>query len=454
MNWRKLLVVPPLLIGVGLFVAQTRPATDDAGPPAAPAPTPVRVTAVVPEPFVARISGFGRVAPVREWEAISQVDGRIVELANGLAVGAVVAAGTPLIRVDARDYEIAQATAEANLASAEADLAEMNAQEENTRALLAVEREIETFLQAQFDRQQVLAQRGTVSQAALEEAHRELLNQRRQVLDLENQMALYPVQRISTRSTIQTREVELEEAQRDLENTTIAAPFRGRVTDQDLSVGEYVRPGDWLLTVEDMAAAEIVAEVQPGSFGAVLRTALPQDFPAGFEPEGTNAAFAMLRQFDLRATVHQMSGDRHYVWPATLDRHTGVVDQTTGTIGLVVRVEDPDRPVPAENRPPLNMGSFVEVQLEITASHALLMVDRSAVWTDTDGDRFVYVMDADETLQRRAITAPAIIDDRVIVAEGLSDGDIVVLSDPHPAIIGMALEPVYDVPATTLGAAP
>ncbi len=448
MDWRRLLLVPPVLVGVGLFVVQTRPSTDDTGPPTAPAPAPVRVAAVAPEPFVARISGFGRVAPVREWQAISQVDGRIVELVEDLAVGAVVAEGTPLISVDARDYEIAQATAEANLASAQADLTEMNAQEENTQALLAVEREIEAFLQAQFDRQQVLAGRGTISQASLEEAHRELLNQRRQVLDLENQMALYPVQRISARSTIQTREVELEEAERALENTTIRAPFRGRVTDQDLSVGEYVRPGDWLLTVEDLAAAEIVAEVQPGAFGTILRALLPDGFGDAFERDDAASAFELLRRFDLQATVHRTDHHHHFVWPATLSRHTGTVDQTTGTIGLVVRVDNPDRPDPAASRPPLTMGSFVEVQLVATAPRDVLMVDRSALWADADGESFVYVMDADETLQRRPIRTTAIIDDRAIVSEGLSSGDVVVLSDPHPAVIGMALEPVYDDPTT------
>ena len=452
MDWRKLLIIPPILVGIGIFFVQTRPSPEDGGPLLDPAPMPVRVVEIAPEPLLPTVSGFGRVAPVRQWEGISQVDGRIVDLADGLAVGAVVAEGTPLIQIDPRDYEIALARAEANLASARAELTEIDAQERNTGALLAVEREIETFMQAELNRQQTLAQRGTISQAALEQVNRDLLNQQRQVLDLENQLALYPVQRITAEATIMTREVELEEAQRDLDSTTIAAPFRGRITEQELSVGEYVRHGDWLLTLEDMAAAEIVAEVQPGVMGAAIRAVMPDTVSSAMALEDAAAAMQMLRRFDMVATVHQTIGDQHYIWPATIDRQTGATDPETGTVGLVVRVDNPDRPDLASRRPPLRQGSFVEVRIAAGQPFDALMVDRPAVWTGADGEAFVYVLDADETLQRRPIRAATTINDRVIIADGLTVGDIVVLSDPQPAILGMALDPVFEDP-TVIGRA-
>ena len=452
MDWRKLLVIPPILVGIGIFFVQAGPSSDSDAPPIAPAPTPVRVVEIGHEPFLPTVSGFGRVAPVRRWEGISQVDGRIVELAEGLAVGTVVAETTPLVRIDPRDYEIAMARADASLASARAELTEIDAQERNTRALLAVEREIESFMQSELNRQQTLAQRGTISQAALEQVNRDLLNQQRQVLDLENQLALYPVQRITAEATIMTREVELEEAQRDLDSTTIAAPFRGRITEQELSVGEYVRHGDWLLTLEDTAAAEVVAEIQPGVLGAAMRAVMPDAVPTTLDLESAAAAMRLLRRFDLTATVHQTIGDRQYVWPATIDRQTGATDPETGTVGLVVRVDDPDRPDLANQRPPLRQGSFVEVRIAADQPIDTLMVDRSAVWTDADGAAFVYVMDADETLQRRPIRAATTIEDRVIVADGLAPGDIVVLSDPQPAVLGMALAPVFE-DTTVIGTA-
>ena len=452
MDWRKWLFFPPIALGIGLYVLQTHTSNEASRPPAAPAATPVRVVEMAPQPLLARISGFGRVAPIREWQAISQVDGRIIGLAEGLAVGAVVDAGTPLIMVDTRDYEIAEAKAEANLASARALLTEMDAEEENAQASLALEREIESFLQTEYDRRQVLADRGTVSQASLEQAHRELLNQRRQVLDLENRLALYPVQRIAIQSTIQTREVELEEAERDLHNATIVAPFRGRVTVEDLSVGEYVRPGDWLLTLEDLAAAEIVAEVQPSAIRTIMGALLPEIPPDTLEPPNADAALALLQRFDARAAVHQTIGDREHVWPAVLNRHTGIADRTTGTIGLAVRVEEPMRLDPATRRPALVTGSFVEMRITVNGPRGVLKVDRSAVWTGTDGGTFVYIMDTDATLQRRPVIPAAIIEDQVVIAEGLSPGDVVVLSDPQPAVLGMALTPIDETPSDDLAA--
>ena len=455
MNWRRLLIIPPIAIGIGLFVLQTRPGPDVAATPAEPQPPAVRVAEVVLEPLVLEVSGFGRVAPVRSWQATSQVDGRIVALADNLAVGAVYEAGTPLIQTDPRTYEIAEARAQASLATAYAQIRELETQEEATEALLALEREIEAFQQAELDRQSVLVERGTISQAALEQAHRELLNQQRQVRDLENQLTLYPVQRLSAEAAIQTAEVDLEAAQRDLSDTVIVAPFDGRVTDQNLSVGQYVRPGDALLVLEDIAEAEIVAEVQPGALNTVVRALVPDaDLTLASTDPGATTTFSLLSRFDLSATVSQRIGDRRYVWPATLDRHTGAIDPATGSVGLVVRVADPGRTDPRTGLPPLVTGSFVEVRIAIPAGRQVVMVDRAAVRPASDGAPFVYVVDENQTLQRRAILTGATLGDRIVVADGLRSGDTIVLSEPQPAILGMAVEPVYDRPTLVVRVEP
>ena len=148
-----------------------------------------------------------------------------------------------------------------------------------------------------------------------------------------------------------------------------------------------------------------------------------------------------------------MSTVRQYVWPALLDRHTGIADRTTGTIGLAVRVEEPNRVDPGSGRAALVTGSFVEMQITLSAPTGVLMVDRSAVWTGRDGGTFVYVADAERTLQRRTIMPAAVVDDQVVIAEGLVPGDVVVLSDPQPAVLGMALAPVFEAAAADAVAA-
>jgi hypothetical protein len=74
--WRRLLVIPPVLVGVAILALQLT----DAEPPrqAEPAeiPRPVRVIEVAPAVFVPRALGYGYVQPARIWEAVAEVAGK------------------------------------------------------------------------------------------------------------------------------------------------------------------------------------------------------------------------------------------------------------------------------------------------------------------------------------------------------------------------------------------
>ncbi|WP_300063945.1 hypothetical protein [uncultured Roseobacter sp.] len=441
MNGRALLFIPAVALGVGLFIWQGRTSE---GPVEAnavtPAPVPVRIAVVEARPLPVSIQGFGRVEPIRVWDAVSQVDGRVSELAEGFAVGTVYPAGTQVVRIEPRDYEIAVARAEANLQSAQAQLDELNAQEVNTREQLALEQEIEVFLQTDFDRVASLVERGAVSQSSQEQANRELLNQQRKVLDLRNQLALFPVQRVTSEATVRTREVELEEAQRNLEQTVILTPFRGRVAEEALSEDEYVRPGDALLSLHDVSASEIVAAVQPNALANAIRVLVSDVADVDALLQDDDAIFRLLSRLDLTVTVRQTIGDRTHVWPAEITRFIGAADTQTGTLGLVVKVERPMQPDPSTRRPPLNVGSFVEVQFAATGAADQIIIPRSAARYDRDGGEYVFVVGDGDTLARRDIDVSSVIDNSFAVGSGLEPGDWLILSEPQPAILGQPVE--------------
>ena len=44
--------------------------------------------------------------------------------------------------------------------------------------------------------------------------------------------------------------------------------------------------------------------------------------------------------------------------------------------------------------------------------------------------------------------------DRIVISDGLRSGDTVVLSEPQPAILGMAVEPVFDQPTLVVRVEP
>ena len=446
MNWRGLLFFPAVAIGIGLYALQMRGGPDAATALSDPEPVAVRVHVVEQKPITVRFSGFGRVEPVRSWEAISQIDARVLYALEELAVGSVLPAGAEVMRADPRDYEINLSKAEANLASVRAQLDELEAQETNTAALLALEQEIEAFLRNDYERTRTLAERGTVSNAVLEQANRDLLNQQRQVLDLTNALNLYPVQRVSIESTIATREVELEEAQRDLDNTSIVLPFRGRIAEKNVSEGQYVRPGDRLFTLHGVDVAEIVAAVQPLDLGDALAILTPQEMRPDFVLGDDVLAIELLEHFDWTVSVRQTMGGRQYTWPATLNRYVASVDSETGTVGLVVRVTDPVHADASAPRPPLNNGAFVEVIFERRTDERVLAIPRSALRSDPDGSAHVFTVAPDETLTRQDIDLRSVTEAQAIVNDGVSVGDRVILSDPRPAILGMPVDIVRQEP--------
>jgi multidrug resistance efflux pump len=265
--------------------------------------TPVRVQTIERAPFSVSASGFGRVQAERSWSAIAQVEGRVSALAPGLAVGRVMPSDVTLVRTDPRDYEIALAKAKAGLAAAQAEMAEIDVEERNTNASLILEREVEELLLVEFERQQTLVERGTVAKTTADAANRTLLAQRKVVTNLENELVRYPAQRVTVEADIRARQADLEHAKRDLEHTLITAPFEGRVASEALEIGQYVRVGDTLLTIEAVDASEITAEFQPHVLGAMLRAMMQGEVPVEIDISGNDGPLSLFAHFGITAEV-------------------------------------------------------------------------------------------------------------------------------------------------------
>lgn len=123
--WRKLLLVPPIVLGVLVLLwmaaGKEPPATAQRGEPT----RTVRVIEALELDLIPTAEGYGPVRPARVWEAVAQVKGQVVKIHPRLRDGEILAVGTELLRIDPVDYELA--------------LAELAVQEQNARASLAIE---------------------------------------------------------------------------------------------------------------------------------------------------------------------------------------------------------------------------------------------------------------------------------------------------------------------------
>ncbi|MDX1385780.1 MAG: efflux RND transporter periplasmic adaptor subunit, partial [Thermoanaerobaculia bacterium] len=401
----------------------------------------VRVIEVEPVDFVPRAVGYGTVAPSRVWEAVAQVAGKVVEKHPELERGRLLEAGTVILRIDPADYELAIARSQANLESAEAQLAELEVTEANTETSLEIERRALALARADLERERALLGRGNISQAAVDQTETELLNRRQRVQELDNQLRLFPAERRVLEASIALNRAQLQSARLDLERTTVRLPFDGRIAEVNVEPTEFVGIGEVLVVADSIDVAEVEAQFPLGQLLPLAR--------ADTDLTTLSAAelAAVPRQFGLEAEVRLQTDEVRASWDARFDRLGDRIDPQTRTVGVIVAVDDPYRKAIPGTRPPLVKDMFVQVVLRGRPWADAMVVPRVAVHRSPDGRPVVYLVDAEARLEIRPVTLGPAQDDLVVVRDGLAPGARVVVSDLIPASAGMRLEPSLDAAA-------
>lgn len=392
----------------------------------------VRVVTVEPVDFRPVVIGYGSVEPVRTWDAVAQVPGRIEFVHPGLRIGAVLAEGLEIIRIRPEDYELAVREAEANLDAAEAQLRELEVGAGNAELSLGIERRALGIAGEDVERQRGLVERGVASQSTLDAVEREYLAQELRVQELENSVRLFPAQIETQKTQIAVAEARLASARLDLERTRIRMPFRGRISAKQVETTQFVASGTRLAAAGDISAAEIRAQVPQDQFARFVSLAVPEDF----RPDMGENGEAMAR-LGWTATVTLQTEAGNARWPATVLRTADAIDATSRTVGVIVRVEGPYEDVRPGVRPPLVTGMFVRVRIEGPALSGQRVIPRAAL-----REGRVFVADAGDRLAVRAVEVRAVQEAEAVIARGLEIGERVVVSDVSPAIEGMLLDTV------------
>jgi len=178
----------------------------------------------------------------------------------------VVKAGQLLLRIDPRDYQAAVDQAEADVASAEANIRNIDAQitaqqavVDQARADIASAQANLTFSQQEYARYLALAQSGTGTVQRAQQAAADLrqkaaaLQHNQATLDqATKQIAVLKTQRGVAEATMQHNQAALEQAKLNLGYAAITSPIDGAVGDRSARVGQYVQPGTQLMTIVPM----------------------------------------------------------------------------------------------------------------------------------------------------------------------------------------------------------
>lgn len=434
--WRKLLILPPILAGVFMvwWFASQRQLPQTVAP--AEDVRNVRIIEAVTSDVIPMVSGYGTVQPGKTWKAVVQAAGEIEYVHPGLKRGAILPAGTQIVRISGHDYELAIAQAQANIDRAEAQLTELEVSRENTEAALAIEREVLAIRERELERRRKLQQSGASSPTALDQDTRDTLAQRKKVLDLENSLKLIPSQRTALEQQKQLNLLELQQARLNLERTRITLPFDARIAEESAEVAQYAQQGTTLATADGIETAEVEAQVPLAQFSALTRAAAGAGLDAGVSPETINR---IIDQLGFNATIRLNTGGRSITWPANFDRISDTIDLKTRSIGIIVTAEGTWQSAVPGERPPLSKGLFVEVEVRANPLRDQIVVPRAAVH-----DGKVYVASDDDRLEISTVSTGLSQSGLVVIDYGLNPGDRVVVSDLLPAIEGMKLRPLRD----------
>ncbi len=430
-----LITLPIAAIGMGIlaYVVSTSP------PPArveiSERANAVRVITAETRDVVPTVLGFGWVAPVRHFEAIAQVGGTVEYVNPDLRNGQILPEGAVLLRLSPTDLNLAIAQAEANIRAAEARLAELGVSEASQRAALAIEREVLAVKEADLARAETLLTAGTGTQAKRDAARSTELAQRQKVQSIESSLALIPTQRAAQTEQIAVYKASLASAELNLERSELRLPFAARVDTQVVETGQYLKPGQTAATLDGIDQAEVEVQIPLTDLRQLMRLDPAQAATLPMAPARMGEA---LRARGLSAEVRLRLGGETLRWPATLDRIGNGIDPRTGTVGIVVRVDNAYALALEGDRPPLTKGLFVDVALSAPAVSGVV-VPRSAL----HGDQ-LHLADADNRLHMIDATPQLVQGGMAVFTEGLAPGSRVVLSTPDPVVEGLLLDPQPD----------
>lgn len=381
-------VLPLALLGLAGLAAVTmirnRPVVETRPPEIAP--PGVRVHVVALEDVALAVTSEGTVRPRTESELVPEVSGRVMSVAPSFAEGGFFEAGDVLVTIDPFDYEQAVVAARAQLAQSRLRLAEEEAEAE------VAQREWDSLGQGD---------------------PRELTLRKPQLDD--------------ARAAVAAAEASLVRAERDLERARITAPYAGRVRRKGVDVGQFVTMGSSVATIYAVDQAEIRLPL-PDNELAYLN--LPLSYRGSANRQGPGVT--------LRSTF---AGETH-AWIGRIVRTESEIDPVSRMVHVVAEVDDPYRPGPDPDRPPLAVGMYVDAEIEGRRFRQIAVVPRSGL----RGRSQVMVVDGENRLRFRDVELLRMTAGSIYVRSGLASGERVVVSTLDSPTDGMLVQVTNPAP--------
>lgn len=451
-----------------------------------------------------RTIGYGVVEAKREWQAIAEVSGELVELAEGVEVGRVVQEGSTLFKIEPRSYELEETRSEATVKAAKAQIDELKAREQSARDSLKVEERVLELARQDLNRTRILYEGGNAPQMDVDNAERTVLTAEKSVQAIKSTLLELPASRKVLSAQLEQMQAGVKGARLSLAKTEVVAPFTMRIRELNVSLHQAVSNGAVVLVGDGLDAVEIPAQMPVGTIGPLMPRRRGAAAVAGAGAEGaatTEGAGAATEGAGAGEGAGEGAGrrrggrggegatgdagaasDRRDPEPAAEAAPAAGEDAPAGEaaptgsrmasaadrIQAIVRLESQGisatwkgrfRRILGVDPTTRSVGVMVEVDEPRRRDQGPPLVPGLHVEVELrgeaqpgclaiprpalHGDR-IWVVDDDNRLEIRAVTTTMVQEDFVCLAGGAEARERVVLTDLAPAVEGMLLAPRSD----------
>lgn len=335
---------------------------------------------------------FGTLVAGRTIDLRALVAGEIVSVRPGLTPGATVKKGDVLVEIDRFEYEGAVTEARINLTEARAKLAENAARLRLEEDSLGRYEEQLDFARRDVERAEKLVKSGNITQRGVDE-RKLIVSQRGQALEQRRNTIEIEKARVDQMAAgIERLEWKLSQAERNLHNTALIAPFTGVVTAENVAVGRLINVNDVAVSLYESGNLEARFLLSDSQFGELI-----VDRP--------NIAGRKI------GIVWNVGGEPVRV-NAVIDRVAAEIAPERG--GVEVYAHIPPQATAVELRP----GAFIEASIPGRGFSGTVRVPETAIYNGTT----VFVVE-DGRLAGRSVDVKAYDDGEVIIGGDLKEGE-------------------------------
>ncbi len=350
-----------------------------------PPPRMARLIEVEPVRFgteTVTVEAMGTVLAAREITLQARVDGQVDWISENFVPGGLFEKGQRILTLDDTDYALVVKQKEAAVAEVESDL--------------AIERGQQSIAKREY----------------------ELVGKNRKMTETERDLVLRQPQLASIQATLQTAKAALKQAQLDVQRTVINAPFDAIVQERTVDIGAQIGTSTSIAT---LIGTEIYW----------IKVSVPVDQLKWIDiPRADGEAGSTVRIYDESAW-----GPEVYRTGAVI-RMTGGLETEGRMAQLLVAIDDPLAQLPEHvGQPVLLIGSYVRAEIEGVRIGPAAILDRQLIRDQNT----VWLLDDENNLRIQQVRIAYRGVDRVVIDDGLAEGQQVVKTDLSAPVSGMPL---------------